>query len=152
MLSGTGAAGSCIKPQGPKYVSAGVFSCPTCDVIVIKAGFFAILSLMGESCSPCSILPVSHPPLSPLQSIGGNWSPPCIQGLSAGGGGGSRDGVIEREIYYWWCLLMIVESCSGPHERALLDNVCGCNFLRRRRWRVQNKNISKGRNHTKSRL
>lgn len=25
---------------------------------------------------------------------------------------------------------MTVESCSGPHERTLLDNVCGCNFLR----------------------
>lgn len=94
---------------------------------------------------------VSHPPLSPPRSIGSNRSPPCIQGLSAGGGG-SRDGVIEREIHYWWCLLMTVESCSGPHERAVLDNVCGCNFLRRRRRRVQNKtakqNISKGRSRT----
>lgn len=77
--------------------------------------------------------------LSPPRSISGNRSPPCIQGLSARGRGMSnsssrrrrRDGVIEREIYYWWCLLIAVESCSGLRERALLDNVCSCNLLRR---------------------
>lgn len=82
-------------------------------------------------------LSVSHPPLSPPKSIASNRSPPCIQGLSARRGGGQR--WRETEMYYWWCSLMTVESCSGPHERTLLDNVCGCNFLRGRRGGVQHK-------------
>lgn len=107
----------------------------------------SMLPLSSWEMSTPPSLSISHSPLSPPQSIGSNRSPPCIQGLSAGGGGGSRDKVIEREIYYWWCLLMTVESCSGPHERALLDNVCSCYVLRGGGGGVQNKtakqNISK---------
>lgn len=75
--------------SGPYYVCVLVFLCPTRHVIVIKTGFFAVLNLMGEVLFPTpslsASLSVSHPLLSPAQSIGSNLSPPCIRGLSAGG-------------------------------------------------------------------
>lgn len=116
-----------------KRPHVSVFLCPARNVIVVKAGFFAIPSVTRDVHSPHSIS-VSRPPLSPPPSIGSNQSPPCIQGLSAGGRRQQRWSDREREIYYWWCLPITVESCSGLHERALLDNVCSCNLLRRVGW------------------